>query len=68
MNIGDGATAMSTWNKLVNKKDGEKKKTRNDLLRYCELDTLAMVKVLKSWDDYRNIEVPEWLDYVDIFV
>jgi len=22
---------------------------------------------LKSWDDYRNLEVPEWLDYIDIF-
>jgi len=48
MSIGDGATAMSTWNKLVNKNDGEKDKIRNDLLRYCELDTLAMVRVLEG--------------------
>jgi hypothetical protein len=51
MSIGDGATAMSTWNNLVNKSGGEKEKTRNDLLRYCELDTLAMVKVLEGLEE-----------------
>lgn len=48
MTIGDGATAMTAWNKLVHKGNGEKEKVRNDLLRYCELDTLAMVKVLEG--------------------
>jgi hypothetical protein len=48
MNIGDGATAMTTWNKLVNNNDGEKEQVRHDLLEYCKLDTLAMVKVLEG--------------------
>ena len=48
MPIGDGATAMITWNKLVNNNDGEKEKVRRDLLEYCKLDTLAMVKVLEG--------------------
>jgi hypothetical protein len=48
MNIGDGATAMTTWSKLVNNSEGDKEEVRNNLLRYCELDTLAMVKVLEG--------------------
>jgi len=48
MNIGDGATAMTTWNKLVNNSEGNKEEVRENLLRYCELDTLAMVRVLEG--------------------
>lgn len=48
MEIGDGATAMTSWNEMVygNQKDVET--VKNNLLRYCELDTMAMVKIFEK--------------------
>ena len=47
MDIGDGATAMASWNKMVygDTDDDEKEIIRKHLLKYCELDTLAMVRI-----------------------
>lgn len=47
MEIGDGATAMTSWNKIVYGKDKNinRNEVRENLLRYCELDTLAMAKI-----------------------
>lgn len=47
MEIGDGATAMSSWKEMVfsDIQETEKIKIKNNLLKYCELDTLAMVKI-----------------------
>ena len=49
MNIQEGATASNTWNKIslgeLTKEEAEKQ-TEN-LLRYCELDTYAMVRILE---------------------
>ncbi len=54
MEIGDGATAMANWNEMVYgeglNKD-EREKTKQDLLKYCELDTLAMYKIWKVLSD-----------------
>jgi hypothetical protein len=49
MSIGDGATAMTSWDRMVHGdlKENERKKIKNDLLKYCELDTLAMVEIYK---------------------
>jgi hypothetical protein len=50
MDIGDGATAMVNWNEMVYGdylSDKEREKIRKDLLKYCELDTLAMVKIFE---------------------
>jgi len=45
--IQNGGDAMQTYPLLANKKDKEEvAKLREALLRYCELDTLAMVRVL----------------------
>jgi len=48
MQIGDGATAMTSWNEMVygNQKDVET--VKNNLLRYCELDTTAMVRIFEK--------------------
>lgn len=44
LKVNKGDQAMLTWWEMVNSKD---KKEANDLLEYCKLDTLAMVKI---WD------------------
>ena len=45
MDIGEGATAMVSWYDMVFN-DG--KDIRNELLQYCKLDTLAMVRVFEE--------------------
>ena len=47
MEIADGGAASSSFMKLFNESDPVIiKKTREDLLKYCKLDTLAMVEIL----------------------
>jgi hypothetical protein len=47
MNIADGGAASSSFKKLLDETDPEViDKTRKDLLKYCELDTFAMIKIL----------------------
>lgn len=50
MEINEGAIAMASWNEVVNGDVEEIKKlaVRNNLLKYCELDTLAMVRIFES--------------------
>ena len=48
LNIGEGGTASSTFQALLTGNfDGDEEKTRNDLLDYCERDTLVMVKLVE---------------------
>jgi CRISPR/Cas system-associated exonuclease Cas4 (RecB family) len=49
LNVRDGAMAMKGWKTMMfeMEKQEEKDKMRNDLLRYCELDTLAMVRIFE---------------------
>jgi hypothetical protein len=48
MDIADGGAASSSFMKLYDESDPEIiQKTREDILRYCELDTLAMVEIIK---------------------
>lgn len=49
LKINKGDIAMLTWWKMVNKKD---KKEAKDLLEYCKLDTLAMVKI---WEKLKTL-------------
>jgi hypothetical protein len=51
LDIRNGAMAMASWYDLVFKEE-KNKKVINDLLKYCELDTLAMVRV---FDELRKI-------------
>ncbi len=46
--IQNGSDAMNAFPKLSSMNTHEKEETRNALLEYCKLDTLAMVKVLKK--------------------
>jgi hypothetical protein len=47
--VQNGADAMQIYPKLADMKDkGEVAELREALLRYCELDTLAMVKILEK--------------------
>ena len=47
--IQNGADAMQIYPKLADMKDkGEIAELREALLRYCELDTLAMVRILEK--------------------
>jgi hypothetical protein len=50
MSIGDGATAMTSWKDMVyGDIDGKKREEiRENLLRYCELDTFAMIKIYEA--------------------
>jgi len=47
MEIGKGDQAMMAWRRLINDKLStyETEKTKTALFEYCELDTLAMVKI-----------------------
>ncbi len=46
--IHNGAEAMSSFQDLINKTKEEQKYIRERLLRYCELDTYAMVKIYEK--------------------
>lgn len=49
LEIGEGGSAMAAFEGLLNiDDDTQKEKIRNDLLEYCKLDTLAMVKILEK--------------------
>ena len=49
LNIRDGSMAMTGWKTMMfdMKDDQEKEQMKEDLLKYCELDTLAMVKIFE---------------------
>ena len=49
LDISEGMTASNSWGDMVTKDMSQKEKDKiyNDLLEYCELDTLAMVKILE---------------------
>jgi hypothetical protein len=55
LNIQHGGMAMDTFANLYKLKDQQKRdEIRNDLLTYCRLDTLAMVKILQNLHEAIN--------------
>jgi hypothetical protein len=51
--IRDGAMASDAWVRMIQSKDdGEKSTIRRDLLKYCHLDTHAMVRILEKMKEY----------------
>jgi hypothetical protein len=52
--IKDGGAAMIAYAKMQFEElsDENRKNLRNNLLRYCELDTLAMVMIYEAWKDW----------------
>jgi len=49
--IRNGGAAMMAWARIqfTETSEAEEKKIRQELLRYCELDTLAMVMLVEHW-------------------
>ena len=50
LDIQDGTMALDTWGRMVLDPDfsEDKNEVRKNLLSYCELDTLAMVKIYEE--------------------
>ena len=46
--VHNGAEAMNAFQKLGKMSKEEQEKLRNNLLKYCELDTYAMVKIYEK--------------------
>lgn len=47
LNIQDGTQAMGSWIQMLSLKGEEREEVRNNLLKYCELDTFAMVEIYR---------------------
>jgi len=48
MDVASGTDAMEAWQRLVNLQSGEEKdELHKTMLAYCELDTLAMVRIFE---------------------
>lgn len=47
LEVQDGSLAMEAWERLIAAEGDEADKIANDLLRYCETDTLAMVEIYR---------------------
>ncbi len=47
LDVQDGATAMDAWQKMVSADGAEAERTASDLLKYCKLDTFAMVEIYR---------------------
>jgi predicted RecB family nuclease len=54
LDIGDGNTAITMFAKMASGEVEDTEQVRNDLLAYCELDTLAMVRLHDVLLDYRQ--------------
>ena len=50
MDIHEGATASNKWRDMIDPKtsQADAEKIYNDLIKYCELDTFAMVRILEE--------------------
>ena len=51
LNIQNGSMAMNVFSTLHLKAESEINQIRQDLLKYCHLDTLAMVRILEKLED-----------------
>jgi len=54
--IAEGGAAMTAYARMqfTQMSDKERQKVKEGLLRYCELDTLAMVMIWEYWNDMVN--------------
>ena len=55
LNIQNGSMAMNVFPRLHLREKEEIKQIREDLLKYCHLDTLAMVRILEKLEEEINI-------------
>jgi hypothetical protein len=52
MDVASGTGAMEAWQRLVNLQSGEEKdELHKTMLAYCELDTLAMVRIFEFMEE-----------------
>ena len=52
MDVASGTDAMEAWQRLVNLQAGEEKEElHKTMLAYCELDTLAMVRIFEFMEE-----------------
>jgi len=52
LEVSNGKDAQAVWNQFIRIGEGDTKaQMRTDLLEYCKLDTLAMVKILEVLKD-----------------
>lgn len=47
LNVQDGGSAMETWLRMIKAPQKESDELADDLLKYCKLDTLAMVEIFR---------------------
>jgi len=48
MEIAEGATAMISWYEMVYVDKTKAETIKNNLLKYCKLDTMVMVRIFKA--------------------
>ena len=58
LEIAEGGAAAMAFGRLQfeDLNDQDRKRIKNALLRYCELDTLAMVMIVEAWKDWAGIQ------------
>jgi hypothetical protein len=58
LEIAEGGAAAMAFGRLQfeDLTDQDRKRIKNALLRYCELDTLAMVMIVEVWKDWAGIQ------------
>ena len=53
MEVANGTDAMEAFTRVLKMPDSlDKKKLQNEMLKYCKLDTLAMVEIFKKMEKY----------------
>ena len=51
MDVASGTDAMEAWNRLITMRNGvEKDQLREAMLKYCKLDTYAMVRIFEEME------------------
>ena len=55
--IAEGGAAAAAFARLQFEclSDQQRSNIKNALLRYCELDTLAMVMIVEAWKDWSSV-------------
>ena len=53
MEVANGTDAMEAFTRMLEMPEGsDRKKLKKDMLEYCELDTLAMVRIFQKMKAY----------------
>jgi len=57
LEIAEGGVAAMAFGRLQFEEltDQDRRRIKNALLRYCELDTLAMVMIIEAWKDWAKL-------------